>query len=311
MKTPLIISFLLFLAGCSNDSDIEYTKEWVEIKSPTSNILTDVEFLNDNFGVISGAFGTLLKTENGGQNWQTLNVGINHSFVKTFILNKNEFFTSRIGLYKTSNNGSSFNELGGLSDYAGTIFDIHFFNSNNGIVSKGGLILKTNNGGHQWNIVYNNAGFSKKMQFVSDNFGFISGGRTYDGNSTGEIHKTIDGGNHWTQINIQTSEITSMYFLDNQIGYISNYKHQISKTENGGEIWKIISKPPVIFYDMIFLDKKEGYAVAYNEIYKTINGGIDWISDYKNSSTIFSSISKTPNGIIFVVGNDGKILSKK
>ena len=312
MKTKLIFIFLIiFIGGCSSDSEIEHIKKWTKIESPTSNTLTDIEFLNDNFGVISGAFGTLLKTEDGGLNWQTLNVGINHSFMKIFILNKDEFFTSRIGLYKTSNNGNSFNELADLSNYAGTIFDMHFFNSNNGVIYKSGTIFKTNDGGQQWEATYNQAGFANKMQFISDKFGFISGGRTNDGGSMGEIHKTSDGGNNWTSVNLQTSQITSMCFLNKQIGYVSNFKKQILKTEDGGQNWETISTQPVIFHDIVFLDSKEGYAVAHNEIYKTVNGGIHWTSDYKNSSMVFSSITKAPNGNIFIVGNDGKILSKK
>ena len=308
----LIYLFILTLGiiSCDKEDDLSNTSKWEILKTDEYKSLTDIEFYNNNFGVISGSFGTLLKTEDGGENWEELNVKVNHSFLKTFILNENEFFTSRVGIYKTNDKGKSFNELGDLSNFSGSIYAIHFFDSNNGIIYKNGTILKTIDGGKVWNVTYDNAGYAIKMQFVTNNVGFIYGGISYDGISQGELHKSSDKGNTWSQINIQTSEIISLYFLNEQIGYFSNFKNQFFKTLDGGLNWETIGNIPITFNDIIFLDNNLGYGIGNSFIYKTQDGGKTWIKDYENNTLLFTSIAKTPNGKLYCVTNNGMILRK-
>ena len=311
-KTTCLFLLILGIISCTNDDDLASPSAWKTQNDVSNKDLTDIEFYNNDFGVISGSYGTLLKTDNGGESWSELNVGPNDSFVKTFILNENEFFTSRLGLYKTNNNGNTFKEIGNFSDYDwGSIFAIHFFDSDNGLICKNGVIYKTIDGGQVWDVSYDNAGYAKILQFVSPHVGYISGGVVKDGYSEGEIHKSLDGGKSWSQINIQTSKITSMYFLTEQLGYFSNLENQFLKTQNGGETWEIIGNSPMVFHDILFLDNNVGYGVGSSSIYKTENGGKNWTEDYENSSMSFNSITKTLSGKLFVVGNDGIILRKQ
>lgn len=273
--------------------------------------LTDVEFLNDEFGIISGEFGGLMKTVDGGVTWNNLDVGTNNSLLKTFILNENKFFTSRNGIYKTADSGDSFFELGNFSNNEGSISSIYFFDSDNGIINKGSFIYRTDDGGQTWTLVYEQAEFANKMQFVSDNIGFFFGGKTDDYGSIGELYKTVDGGNNWEKINISASEITSMYFLDENVGYASNFENQVLKTQDGGINWEIIANQNQPLYDLIFLDDNIGYGISSNAIYLTMNGGYTWVKDYENTLMTFTSITSTPSNEIFVVGNDGIIIINK
>jgi photosystem II stability/assembly factor-like uncharacterized protein len=43
--------------------------------SATSNDLHSVQFMDSNTGYAAGAYGTVLKTTNGGANWIALNTG--------------------------------------------------------------------------------------------------------------------------------------------------------------------------------------------------------------------------------------------
>lgn len=307
----LFFSILLFsLVSCSNDNALHNSPSWEIINDKEYNGLTNIEFHNDDFGIISGSLGTLLKTENGGEDWQELNVGLDHSFVTTFILNENEFFTSRRGLYKTDDNGVSFTELSGLSNNGSTISAIHFFDSNNGIITQGGSILKTTDGGQAWDVKYRNIN-ANSMQFVSTDVGFIYGGFTSAGTTTGELYLSVDGGNTWNQGDVQTSEIMSLYFLNEKLGYFSNFENQFLRSRDGGLNWDIIGKSPITFRDIVFLTENVGYGVGYHSIYKTENGGETWVKDYENNTMIFSSIAKTPNGQLFTVTSNGTILRKK
>lgn len=314
-KTILILVLSIGIMSCSknDNNDLDYISTWGKLNNIPFQGLEDVKFYNNNFGLICGIYGTLLKTENGGESWEEVIVGSNNSLVETFILNENEFFNSRLGLYKTNDNGNSFSELGDFSSQEATISSIHFFDSNLGLILKGGNVHKTTDGGQTWDITYNDGEYKNKMQFVSNNVGFISGGISYDYLSSGEFHKSIDGGNNWDQINITTSQITSMYFLNEQIGFISTFKDKFLKTQDGGLHWETIGDSPITFYDILFIDSNLGYGIGRNNIYKTEDGAITWINDYEDyesENLVFTSITKTPNGKLFAVTNEGDILKK-
>ena len=46
---------------------------------PQGHTLDDITFCNENIGWAVGEFGTILKTINGGENWQCLDNGITMS----------------------------------------------------------------------------------------------------------------------------------------------------------------------------------------------------------------------------------------
>ncbi|NOQ28226.1 MAG: hypothetical protein GQ564_22920 [Bacteroidales bacterium] len=315
--TVFLIIILLSFACSDNDNTPDpIPAGWERITSPTGyKSLTDIEFLNKDFGVISGIEGTVLKTENGGLEWQAVNYGNNYVSYKVFVLNENEFYLGRTGLYKTNNGGLSYTEIGNLSSFGATIFGINFFDTKNGLICKGGRVFKTNDGGLNWEEVYN-GGFCDKMQFSSNNVGYISGGASWDGMSYGILHKTIDGGNTWTDIGdikeVYEWEIMSMDFITNDIGYITNFNKEFFITQDGGVSWYLLSNSlPRIFKGIVFLSQYEGYGLSSSSIFKTIDGGISWKEDYTNSSFTFSAITKTPDEKIFVVGNGGVILRKE
>lgn len=312
----LFIAILVVVSfACCKDDDKLKPLVWEKIESHTQNNLTDIDFFNNDFGVICGGFGTVLKTENGGEDWIPLNIGIKYSLMKVFILNENEFFISRTGLYKTSNGGDFFTEVGDLSSFGATIFEIYFFDTYNGLIYKSGRVFKTNDGGLNWEEVYE-GGFCNKMQFNSDNIGYISGGASWDGMSYGELHKTVDGGNAWTDLGntkeVYEWEIMAMYFINDDTGYITNLNKEFYITQNGGVSWNLLSDSlPRVFKEIVFLSQDEGYGLSSRSIFKTIDGGISWKDEYTDSSMVFSSITATPDGKLFVAGSSGIILRKE
>lgn len=284
---------------------------FVKLTSPTSQIITDISFINKNEGIICGSFGFIAKTSNGGRSWDVLNSGINHSFLNAFMLDSKTLYMARIGIYKSSNSGSSFSPLGVLADYSNSIFGICFFNENEGVVIKGNLILKTRNGGSTWDIQYDRAENINKMQFTSKTVGYVAGGRSYDSNTKGEIHKTTDGGESWQQIHITDSNISAIYFLNSERGFYVNYNDELFRTVDGGKIWRKLSTVESGALSICFTGEKIGYLSTYSgKILKTIDGGISWQleCEYPNipiNKIIF--VDKT----MYAIGNKGLILVKK
>jgi photosystem II stability/assembly factor-like uncharacterized protein len=286
------------------------------LESNTSNTLSDVIFLNDDFGIASGAFGTFLKTDSGGLCWEALDVGVSPHFFTTFIVNENVFFTSRSKVYKTINGGKSFTELSVTEGDSG-VFDMYFFDESNGIVFKGpNDLYKTEDGGLSWVNIYPIFGSANDLQFITDRVGYLNGGSGSDGFSEGQIHKTTDGGNTWFNIEseeIEKSFIGALYFVNENLGYFFNDDKEFYVSQNGGLSWTLRAMMDEFILETIFVNASLGYAIGGQTIYKTEDGGVTWSVDYvsQNLEDDLYGITKTPNGSIFVVGKNGTILKKE
>ena len=307
---------MLIVFGCSKSDDVKELS-WKTMETPTTKELTDIYFSSNSFGVACGSFGTLLKTDDAGETWQNLDVGVVYSFSSVFVLAENEFFTSRIGLYKTINSGVSFNETGDLGSFGSTISDIHFFNSQKGIIDKGSTVYLTSDGGNNWIPVYPYESYARILEVTDNNTVYLAGGRTYDDIREGELHKSLDNGETWEKMNlpgeIDHSQITAIDFLSNQTGYISTFENKVYKTIDGGENWimkAILSFGPVV--DLLFLNENDGYLISHNKIYVTKDGGAHWHEEYQTESeTLLTSIAVTPNGTLYVSGLEGTILKRE
>lgn len=332
-KSLLLITVLVYF-GCTNNNDEEScakTKSefttvsgWLQLKSPNPDYLVDVSFLNDDFGIVSNNFGKFYKTDSGGLCWEELQVLVDEYggslFSEFYILNENEIFASRVGFYKTNDGGKTFKEIETNDVWGGSnTFDMYFFNENKGILCKSGVNLyKTEDGGKNWTNIYPQYGAAQKLQFVTDNVGYLYGGSNYDNVNYGELHKSVDGGNTWFKIesesNIARALIRTMYFVDENRGYFFNSLREFYVTQNGGLTWTLRSTIGEIILDMVFVNEEVGYAVGGSRsIYKTEDRGVTWNEDYldEDVGAKLVAITKTASGKIVVVGKNGTILKKE
>ena len=216
------------------------------------------------------------------------------------------------------------------------ITDITFLDSLNGYAvatqtSDSSYILKTTNGGDNWQIIYRQFFAMTHVQFLNTSTGFAGGGYLY---------KTTNGGLNWTQINTPASTVEKMYVLNDStiwfinsdgltggVFYTSNggaswtqqlalgsmnpekiYMYNadtgfvakniagtpyIRRTTNGGQNWSIFVNGKG-FSDMFFVNSLTGWT-AYDSVRKTTNGGINWITQilpYGGMISNFSTITK-------------------
>ena len=82
----------------------------------------------------------------------------------------------------------------------------------------------------------------------------------------------------WTYQNSNTqTHLTTVFFIDEQIGWITSNDGNILKTSNGGQNW--ISYPVVpsdTLVDLYFFTADSGIAIGDNKIYKSYTGGTSW-----------------------------------
>lgn len=149
--------------------------------------------------------------------------------------------------------------------------------------------------------------------FTNDSVGFIGG----NGILNPFIYKTIDGGNNWVKINLNTSNsVNFMTFGSNKIGYISTENGELFKTIDGGDNWNKIKQFKEINIGIMgqkSLNKDTTFIITSNFIYKTYNGGIKWDSISLNGFYGLQSISFPTENIGYMLysgSSEGDIILK-
>lgn len=195
--------------------------------------------------------------------------------------------------------------------------DAYFLNSLTGFVV--GLdtpsVIKTTNGGLNWYSQFTgNIGSDVSIQFLDSNTGFVV--------SSSFSYRTTNGGINWSIIpNI--SGCNDVMFVNFQTGYIAAYGSQVKKTTNNGVNWTNINVPTSqSFYKVFAINSEEVYFASWNYLFKTTNGGVNFLqlANYSQDISIFflnsitgfiageSSIGKTSNGgldFVTKLYNDG------
>jgi photosystem II stability/assembly factor-like uncharacterized protein len=144
--------------------------------------------------------------------------------------------------------------------------------------SDSSYILKTTNGGDDWQIIYRQLFAMTRIQFLNLNTGFVCGGYLY---------KTTNSGFNWNQISTPAMSAINMHVLNNDTIWIIDDNSLVGGvflTTNGGLNWtqqySAGSDNPNKIYMVnarIGFISKITYPL-FNNLRKTTNGGINWSS---------------------------------
>lgn len=204
--------------------------------------LKDVFFVNDSIGWIANyspnsTNNSLYKTTDGGAHWFGQNInwsrfpGIN----TLFFLNEN------LGWVANHGNGFGITRDGGnswsiLEDDNYQINSMCFVNESLGWTNNSpNGVYKTTDGGNTWfNLNYQPIGWGIDVHFINETTGWATGGIGMD---SSVVMQTLDGGNSWSiQLKYPLSNTTfvSLYFIDNNVGWVVGSGGTIFKTTSGG-----------------------------------------------------------------------------
>jgi photosystem II stability/assembly factor-like uncharacterized protein len=309
MKKYVVVFFIIGFSSCTNEKldDIKRAKVVFEkVDLHTNAELTDISFINENQGVICGSLGYFSKTDDGGATWKEMNVGVNHTFLSSFLLNENVCFVARRSLFRSVNSGLNFNEIG--SPNQSSIFSICYRDTNLGFITQGNRILKTTDGGSDWIEVYNtNAYYGlSDLQFIN-NVGYACGGADYDNFNAGEIVKSSDHGTSWS-ILVSSVNINAMSFVNENTGFYTNVNREVYKTTDGGNTWVKISTIDNSPSSIAFKNERSGFISTYQgEILMTEDGGLNWDIVYNQTNISITKIV-TSRESVYAIGNSGLFL---
>jgi photosystem II stability/assembly factor-like uncharacterized protein len=225
-----------------------------------------------------------------------LSTNIQHGFTSVFFLNgKDGFVTSyNGGIYKTIDSAKTWTSLNSTTNLP--IRDIYFLNADNGFavvgenscfgtgcIPPGGFILRTQDGGKTWNQIFTP---SNKLEitslfFINNLIGFCVGDNV--------IYKTIDGGQSWTenQINNLGGKMMKIRFSNDQNGFIACLFDKILKTTDGGNSWQITSPNKNRGYYSLSSSDGINYVSGQGKILKSVDNGVSWFELVNSPGDIF------------------------
>jgi photosystem II stability/assembly factor-like uncharacterized protein len=253
-------------------------ENWIQIPVVVNGngTLHSVYFVNENVGYIAGNDSLILKTTNGGINWQNISIG-NENYFAVYFLNEQTGYVggSNSQIYKTTNGGSNWVQQ--QTAYLIAITSLYFVNSDTGFMAGGlpssGIIQKTTNGGANWYVVSTDAGYLWSIRFADAQTGYAEG--------WGGTLKSTDAGENWTLI--QPYGYENVNPVDVQNVYLFGAGGAIAKTTNGGlNFFQQSSGSTGPIKTIFMINENTGY--AGDIVIKTTNGGINWL--YKGSATV-------------------------
>lgn len=209
MRLLIPITTILLLFGCtSTEKEINIDKiQWEAQSSGTTVSFRGVSTVSKNVAWISGSRGTVLRTTDGGENWQNRSVegASNLDFRDIHGIDEASAIIMSAGqparFYKTTDGGETW-AMKYDNRRPGAFFDsMDFWDELNGIafsdpVDGEFLLMRTTDGGMTWNLVdtSNPNGFRSGMDFLS-----IPGSNCYVAVGLSGSDYTSDGGRTWMQ----------------------------------------------------------------------------------------------------------------
>jgi photosystem II stability/assembly factor-like uncharacterized protein len=254
--------------------------------------IQDIEFLDSLTGYATarqtGDTSYVLKTTNGGDNWQIV---YRNFFAMTQIqfLNVNTGYAAGAYLFKTTNGGFNWNVINAP---AGALAqDMHVLNTDTIWIAHTEItrnLYRTTNGGASWTLQFTYPGSLTKIYMYNARIGFFS--------TLFKTYKTTNSGLNWSEI-IGQDGFKDIHFVDSLTGWKAN--GPIKKTINGGANWvtQVLPTGGVIITSGILnfsvLNRDTLWAVgglavinslARGIVFRTTNGGDNWLFQIPDTS---------------------------
>lgn len=298
-------TLLIFVLVAGYLSAQQFNLEWINPK-PTGANLLDIHLITPNNISIFGVAGTHIKSYNGLNNYSLNFIDNNRIDVWAvdFVNQNTGYLCGENGLImKTTDSG--LNWLSQNSWVTSRLYDVKFLNADSGIVvGSGGLVLITTDGGTNWSTTYYQTSTNYTIEIVNRNLIFI--GSAYSG---GRLAKSTNFGYSWTPItpSILTSTVYSIYFIDENNGWVGTASNGILFTSDGGLTWAQQITSTNTIYDIAFTNNQIGFAVdSKGIVYSTTNGGTNWTIYETPAKRSLRSIAIDGNNV-YLVGDAGSM----
>lgn len=271
---------------------------WINVPLTTSQNVFSSCFPSITTGYISGYSGFVIKTTNSGINWfNTTGCGINVNCIS--FLDSYTGITGGQGnlMCHTTDGGNTFNPRYTPAPYI--LSGIHYYSSSLLVVCgtdlPGAIIYKSTNTGNSFFTVLtlSNSGLDvlyslNSIYFKNSNTGFATGSHTSYGPTFGDIYRSTNAGDNWSNIASIGPEtgicLNAIHFGDSLNGYVVGNNGKILRSTNGGVNWTTQNAPSSVRLTGIHMvNALTGYICGNSGIIlKTTNGGLQGIIPISN-----------------------------
>lgn len=248
-------------------------KNWTKEKKVTEDNIRQIYYADEQNGWLLCerdvyALGTnspsyLLKTTNGGVNWERVEFAGNQRQRVTKV-----FFTkSGAGLaigeggafYALADDRQTWQRAASPARYL--LFDGVFTGNVNGVVvGAGSTILYTENAGSSWN---NASIFGEKNVKLNAVF-FINQRNGWTVGASGKIFQTMNGGKLWREQKSNVADdLTDIFFTNTANGWAVGADGTILSTETAGNVWTASKSNFKHRLEKVFFAGKRGWAVGF------------------------------------------------
>ncbi|PIQ25140.1 MAG: hypothetical protein COW63_19195 [Bacteroidetes bacterium CG18_big_fil_WC_8_21_14_2_50_41_14] len=230
----------------------------------------------DNNGCYSvGYNGRIVKSSDGGLTWGNVGQSIDGNFTSVGFFNSdNGFATGYSILYRTENGGHSwtFDTILGSTEYYLT----YFSGQRAYMLNRDFKMAKTSNAGEIWVLldIPLSTSYYNDLQFVNENSGYLCG-------NDGVLKKTSDGGITWEDKSLSSDHnLTCLQFINEDLGWMVDMNSKtLIKSQDGGDTWSDLALSNV--HRLFFLNENIGYVTTYDsKLFKTIDAGNTWTEIY-------------------------------
>lgn len=281
---------------------IDACETWEEVYSDGSMWSGKLSFFDENHLIV--AYDTwpyavkVLVTENGGQNWQSVELPGNSLYagqsVKCCDDNQAMIAGLRGKIYHTSDYGASWQAMFSSLNVT-DIYDVQFLSPSKGFALVNDLqstmqdfLFQTDDGGESWTRLFITPDFTfgGGLDFIDNMNGFYLG-QGYEP----RFYKTTDGGTIWefcSTFPYEIDGISCLRFFDTSCGLVSaEYDGVIYKTSDGGSTWTNVFSNSYEVFDIEYLDENRVLA-AGKFLYLSNDAGNTWEAmDIGNTHTLF------------------------
>ena len=315
----------------------------VTLDSRVESSFRGLSVVNQKVVWVSGTGGTVLRTIDGGKNWENISVPnmekIDFRDVEGF--NKNTAIVMGIAsparFYKTTDGGQNW-KLVYFDDREGVFFDgMSFWNKNDGIafsdpVDGQHLLIRTTDGGDTWHEIPKE-GFPHKL---NPEFGFAASGTGIPvqgrktvwlgmGGVKSRVFKSEDGGMNWSVAETpvvhggQSTGIYSVAFKNKKVGISvggdytnQSIKNTMAYTNDGGATWHLPEKQTHQYRECVAHYRGNiFFAVGPSGFDMTTDNGKNWHPHYWEVNNLTAMAFSKRSNVGFAVGKGGQIYKIK
>ena len=272
-------------------------KSWQVLDLGTTDYLSEVLFIGDTGWIVAEKY--LMHTVDNGESWERLLLPV--PFLKSlyFIDENRGWLIGGYGMvYRTEDGGRTWHPLTEVP--SAPIRHIRLFKDGTAWALAEVNLLKSNDGGKMWNPISFSGENLFGMFFLDVNRGWLQ--------STKFLRFTNDGGKTWSvKSAMKEKPPTSIFFVNEEIGWKTTWDGYIYKTTDGGATWELqFIRANTPLTDLFFITPTKGWAIWYNGVAHT-SDGIKWEVQADDLPGVRSLYFATPDEG-WMVGDGGLIL---